>query len=90
MRPLKTIYPSLGRYFLTVQDLADAGCMSRARAWQCLKGEREFTEQEKRAIANNIIVRFYTGEIEGHGKANEVEDLIEARLHFDEVFKRTA
>lgn len=90
MRAHSSVYPSLGRYFLTVQELADAGCMSRDRAWRCLKGEREFKETEKTAIANNIIARFYTGEIEGTGKANEVEDLIKARDNFDEIFRRTA
>lgn len=50
-------YPQLSRYFRTTQELADAGCMSRTRAWQCLYGIKDFTENEKRAIWNAIIVK---------------------------------
>ncbi len=87
MKSESTLYPSLGRYFSTVQDLADAACVSRYQATKCLKGQASFTKQQKRAIANDIIARFCTGEIAGVGKANEIEDLIDARKNFDQVFK---
>lgn len=90
MRTDSTIYPSLDRYFSTVQDIANAACISRTQAWRCLTGKKKFTEQQKSAIANNIVVRFYTGEIEGTGRANEIDELLEARYHFDEIFKVSA
>ena len=51
------LYPSLGRYFSTKKELADAGCMSRQRLDDCLNGKKQFTEQEKVAIYNNIRLR---------------------------------
>lgn len=51
------LYPSLGRYFATKKELADAGCMSRQRLDDCLTGKKQFTEQEKVAIYNNIRLR---------------------------------
>ncbi len=87
MKRASPIYPSLGRYYSTIQDIADAACISRTQAWRCLTGKRKFTEKQKRAIANDIVVRFYTGEIEGTGRANEIDELLEARRHFDEIFK---
>ena len=53
-------YPSLcgsERYFKTVKDLADAGCMGRTRAFQCLYGVKQFTENEKKAILNAIAIK---------------------------------
>ncbi len=53
-------YPSLcgsGRYFRTVKELADAGCMGRTRAFECLSGVKQFTENEKRAISNAIAIK---------------------------------
>ncbi len=86
MRTVSTIYPSLGRYYSTIQDIADAACISRTQAWRCLTGKRKFTEKQKRAIANDIVVRFYAGEIKGTGRANEIDELLEARNNFDEIF----
>lgn len=50
-------YPGLGQYFKTVKNLADAACMGRTRATDCLAGRKEFTPQEKKAIWNAILVR---------------------------------
>lgn len=66
-------YPQLLRYFKTTKDLADAGCMSRTRAWQCLYGIKDFTENEKRAIRNAIIVK---------------EHHLESSGDFDKQFRR--
>ena len=67
------LYPQLLKHFKTVKELADAGCMSRTRAWQCLSGQRMFTDNEKRAIWNAIVLKEH--------KLNVVGD-------FDEQFKR--
>ena len=69
------LYPQLGKYFKTTEELANAGCMGRTRLWECLTGKKEFTDQEKRAIWNAILVK---------------ENKIEARGDFDEQFKRKA
>lgn len=69
------LYPQLGKYFKTTEELAAAGCMGRTRLWECLTGKKEFTDQEKRAIWNAILVK---------------ENKIEARGDFDERFKRKA
>ena len=50
MRASGGLYPALGRYFSTMQELADAGCMSPRRAQDCLRGIKQFTDQEKVAI----------------------------------------
>lgn len=55
------LYPSLGRYFSTKKELADAGCMSRQRLDDCLNGKKQFTEQEKVAIYNNIRLKQLLG-----------------------------
>lgn len=56
MTASNSLYPSLGRFFKTQEELAHAGCMSRTRLTDCLAGRKEFTEAEKRAIAANIVV----------------------------------
>lgn len=69
------LYPQLGRYFRTTEELASAGCMSVRRLYDVLHGRKNFTEDEKRAIWNAILVK---------------ENKIEARGDFDEKFKRKA
>ena len=69
------LYPQLGRYFRTTEELASAGCMSVRRLYDVLHGKKQFTEDEKRAIWNAILV-----------KGNKIE----ARGDFDEKFKRKA
>lgn len=54
-----SVYPGISRYFSSVKELASAGCMSRTRAWECLTGKKEFTEDEKKAIWNAILVKVY-------------------------------
>lgn len=51
------IYPGLGQYFNSVSELADAGCMSRTRATDILKGRKAFTEQEKAALVRAIVLK---------------------------------
>ena len=69
------LYPQLGQYFRTTEELASAGCMSVRRLYDVLHGKKQFTEDEKRAIWNAILVK---------------ENKIEARGDFDEKFKRKA
>lgn len=57
MRASGGLYPALGRYFSTMQELADAGCMSPRRAQDCLRGIKQFTDQEKVAIYNNVRLK---------------------------------
>lgn len=61
MRASGGLYPALGRYFSTMQELADAGCMSPRRAQDCLRGTKQFTDQEKVAIYNNIRLKQVLG-----------------------------
>lgn len=65
MRADMGLYPSLGRYFSNMQELADAGCMSRTRLTDCLHGRKQFTDQEKVAIANYIELKKYKRMISG-------------------------
>ena len=69
------LYPQLGRYFSTLDELASAGCMSVRRLYDVLHGKKQFTEDEKRAIWNAILVK---------------EHKLEVRGDFDERFKRKA
>lgn len=52
-----TLYPALRRFFRSNQELADAGCMGRKRLWKIQRGEAEFTDQEKAAIARAIKLK---------------------------------
>ena len=61
MRGSCGLYPGIGRYFSTLRELADAGCMSPRRAQDCLRGIKQFTNQEKVAIYNNIRLKQLLG-----------------------------
>lgn len=52
MRAELRLYPRLGRYFDTTDDLANAAVMTRPTLLKVVNGEREFTEKEKTAICN--------------------------------------
>ena len=69
------LYPQLGQYFRTTEELASAGCMSVRRLYDVLHGRKNFTEDEKRAIWNAILVKTNKLEVSGD---------------FDEQFKRKA
>ena len=79
------LYPSLGRYFDNLTELAHAGCMSRTRARECLDGVKNFTRHEQKAISANIAARLMTrNEIQ----YNELTDAMKAWSgDFDEVYK---
>lgn len=78
-------FPALGRYFKTLDELARAGCMCRQRMTDCLRGRKEFTDNEKMAICNAIIAKIVTGEIENM----DMRTALEARKDFDGTFRAT-
>lgn len=79
------LYPSLGRYFDNLTELAHAGCMSRTRARECLDGQKTFTRHEKKAIAANIATRLMSGTVIDY---NELEDALKAWSgDFDQIYK---
>lgn len=80
------LYPSLGRHFRTLADLAKAGCMSRQRARDCLDGIKQFTEAEEKAIAANIAATLLA---KGHYDIREMADALQAwHGRFDDIYKR--
>lgn len=89
MRAGSVVYPSLGRYFSTVTEIANAACMKRDHCWRCLNGinGKDFTPQEKKAIVANIIVRMERGEI-GNNYDREILDMYQAFDDFDTVFRK--
>lgn len=86
MRASGGLYPALGRYFSTMQELAEAACMGRTRLWMIQRGKAEFTDNEKMAICNAIIAKIVAGEIE----FKEMRTILEARKDFDGTFRATA
>lgn len=92
MRASGGVYPSLGRYFARLNDLAEAGCMSRQRARDCLDGKTEFTDAEKKAIAANIALKAQMA-ARSYSKdcfvINELDNAIKAyNGDFDAIYKR--
>ena len=80
------LYPSLGRHFECLTQLALAGCMSRQRARDCLDGKKTFTRAEKKAISANIAMIIL-------GSRNiDYQDLEDAHTawkgKFDEIYRR--
>lgn len=79
------LYPSLGRYFSNLTELARAGCMSRTRARECLDGVKTFTRAEKKAISANIATGIMT---QSSIDYSELQDAIRAfQGEFDEIYK---
>ena len=68
-------YPQLGRYFKTYIEMSNETNISRSRLYRCLYGQQQFTEKEKRAIWNAVLVKQHNIEVSGD---------------FDETFKRKA
>lgn len=79
------LYPSLGRHFRSLTELAHAGCMSRVRLWECLTGTREFTRAEKKAIAANIAVKIMDQKTIDY---DELQNAVRAwKGQFDEIYR---
>lgn len=87
MRNTFGLYPALGRFFSGTEDLARAGCMGRTRLYYCLHGYKEFSEAEKLAIANAIIVKMLTKEIPRETRG--MRAAIRARKDFDAIYRIT-
>ena len=80
-------YPSLGRYFRTISELAAAGCMSKTRVRDCLDGKKTFTRAEEKAISANIILKLMNSPSYDHRELEEVN--IAWKGKFDEIFRDT-
>ena len=84
MRAFGGLYPSLGRFFGSLTELAEAGCMSRERARNCLDGKKNFTLAEQKAISANIVTRLLN-----KGNSLDLENAKRAwKGEFDEIYKR--
>ena len=81
------LYPSLGRHFESLTQLAHAGCMSRQRARDCLDGKKDFTRAEKKAISANIAMKVMNAPSVDY---KELEDANRAWKEgkFDEIYRR--
>lgn len=82
---MTSLYPSLGRYFKNLTELAHAGCMSRTRLYQILKGEKEFTRAEKKAIAANIQAKLLDQPSFDYEELNRAHEAWKGK--FDETYK---
>lgn len=80
------LYPSLGRNFESLTELAHAGCMSRRRARDCLDGVKTFTRAEKKAIASHIIAKELCKLAPDIREMNDAKEAYQGR--FDEIYKR--
>lgn len=69
------LYPQLDRWFKTCEEMSNETNISRSRLYRCLYGHQEFTEKEKRAIWNAVLVKQHNIEVSGD---------------FDAQFKRKA
>lgn len=88
MRAYSAVYPSLGRYFESATQLADAAGIKRNHAYRCLNGidGKDFTPQQKRALTADIIARMCIGKLDPTDMALMVQ-AYESRANFDELFK---
>jgi hypothetical protein len=87
MKTISYIYPSLGKYFANITDLANAACVSRTHTYECLKGDKQFTPQQKKAIVADIITRITRGDRWDEVDERDLPRLFEAYCNFDEVFR---
>ena len=82
------LYPSLGRYFESLTELAHAGCMSRTRARACLDGIKPFTRAEKKAIAANILAKLLSQNMLDYDELTDAQKAWEGK--FDEIYRKEA
>lgn len=85
MRAKTPVYPSLGRYFRTMSELASSACMSRDKMTQIVNGKKRLTEAEKRAIVNAIVARLFV-----EGKTEEIKEIFEGYRDFERIFGKGA
>lgn len=77
------LYPRLGRYFATADELASAACMTRPLLLKSLKGIRPFTQAEQTAIRDRLVVKV----LKDPGEDLTVSELL-SPSSFDELFKK--
>lgn len=77
------LYPRLGQFFDTAAEIADAACMTRPTLAKTLQGRREFTENEKRAIYDKLLLGEFVKYLQG--QENKVKALLES--DFDTEFR---
>lgn len=79
-------YPSLGRYFHSMTELAHAGVMSTRRLRDCLDGKKDFTRAEKKAISSNIAMKLMD---QPSFDYQELQDAHTAwKGKFDEIYRK--
>ena len=79
------LYPSLGRHFKSMTELAHAANRSRDYIHRCLNGQRDFTRADKKAISANIALKPMNSKSYDY---QELEDANRAwKGEFDEVYK---
>lgn len=80
------LYPSLGRHFKSMTELAHAANRSRDYVHRCLNGQRDFTRADKKAISAHIITELL------RSKTYDYQDLENAMTAyeggFDEIYRR--
>ena len=80
------LYPSLGRHFKSMTELAHAANRSRDYIYRCLNGQRNFTRADKKAISANIALKLMNSKTYDY---QELEDANRAwKGEFDEVYRR--
>lgn len=77
------VYPRLGQFFGSLEELASAAVMTRPTLNRVLKGEREFTYKEKAAIKCFLVEKIVRKQVD-----EEKLTLKELFEHdFDESFR---
>lgn len=82
------LYPSLGRYFRNLTELAHAGCMSQRRCRDCLDGVKDFTRAEKKAISSNIVMKLLNSPSYDYQELEEANTAWREPSKFEEIYKR--
>lgn len=81
MRAALGNYWRLGQFFDSTAQIAAAACMTRPTLYQVIQGTRQFTDNEKAAIKNAVLVKV----LQGTAENITVNDLLTGE--FDELFK---
>ena len=82
------LYPSLGRYFKSLKELARAGCMSERRCRDCLDGIKDFSRAEKKAISSNIVMRLLNSPSYDYQDLEDANRAWRETSKFDEIYRR--
>ena len=80
------LYPSLGRHFKSMTELAHAANRSRDYVHRCLNGQRDFTRADKKAISAHIITELLRSKTYDYQDLENAMTAYEGR--FDEIYRR--